>query len=251
MNQENPALNPSNIPTLDEQQAYYDERWPKESARPNRLELTRLIEIMRALYDTKLNFATEKVRICDLGCGRGWISSHLSSFGSVTGVDLSKDGIEAAQKRWPHVDFVQADITKYRADELFDIVVSSEVVEHVLDKKAFFDTAYQILRPGGHLIITTPNKKLFKLYLNSGAEIQPIEDWMSLSNMRTRINSKFMILRHETFPYDSLYRGIFRIISAPKVISACKAIRIEQFRRWIFRTFNLGLHQIIHARRLS
>jgi 2-polyprenyl-3-methyl-5-hydroxy-6-metoxy-1,4-benzoquinol methylase len=239
----------SSIPTLDEQQAYYDERWPKEPARPNRLELSRLIEILKALYDTKLNFATERVRICDLGCGRGWISAHLSSFASVTGVDLSIDGITAAQEKWPQVNFVHADVTKYRDAELFDIVISSEVIEHVLDKTAFIETAYQILRPGGHLIITTPNKKLFQLYLKSGAEIQPIEDWLSLSTMRALVEPKFTIIRHETFLYNCFYKGIFRVISAPKVIAVCKAMRVEIIRRWIFMAFDLGLHQILYARR--
>lgn len=234
--------------TIDEQQAYYDKRWPEESERPNRLELWRLTEILRALVDTELNFAVQTVKICDLGCGRGWIAQHLSSFGNVTGVDLSAEGVRQAQEKWPHIRFEQGDITKYRSNERFDIVISSEVIEHIEDKKAFFDTVRTLLKPGGHFIVTTPNPKLFPHYMKSDAEIQPLELWPSVAEMRRLASPDFSIVRHETFIFDFFYSGAFRYISAPKLILFCRALGIDGARQWVHQRLNLGLHQIFHAK---
>ncbi len=247
----NPDMSELELPSLDEQQAYYDRRWVKESLRPNRLELMRLAEVLRALFATRLQFDREDVRICDLGCGRGWVAAQLAAFAPVTGVDLSKDGVAAAQKRWPHIQFIHADITRFRSEEPFDVVVSSEVLEHVPDKPAFFETAARILRPGGHLILTTPNKKLLGLYLKSGSELQPVEAWLSVRELRKLAQRDFAIVLHHTFLFDLFYGGIFRVISAPKLIAACKALRLDGLRRWLFRLLDLGLHQILVARRIG
>lgn len=85
-------------PSLDKQQEYYDTRWPQESPGLNRLELLRLIEIFRCLFDTNINFSKQDIRICDLGCGRGWVTHHLSQFGEVVGIDLSEQGIQDNKK---------------------------------------------------------------------------------------------------------------------------------------------------------
>jgi 2-polyprenyl-3-methyl-5-hydroxy-6-metoxy-1,4-benzoquinol methylase len=234
--------------SVDEQQAFYDNRWSEGAERPNKLESWRLIEILKAMADTELNFATQKISICDLGCGRGWIAQQLSGFGDVTAVDLSAEGVRRAQIKWPHIKFEQGDITKYRNDDRFDIVVSTEVLEHIEEKKAFFNTARSLLKPGGHLIITTPNSKLFSFYKNTDAEMQPLELWPSFSEIRNLASTDFSILRYETFIFDTFYTGVFRVISAPKLISLCRTLHIESARRWAHRLFNLGLHQIFHLR---
>ena len=111
--------------TLDAQQSYYDDRWVKEPERPNRLEFLRLVEILNSIYRTGVNPATQHLKICELGCGRGWMTYVLSQFGEVTGVDLSDAAVRLAQSKWPHIHFEQGDITRYRTDKKFDIVVSS------------------------------------------------------------------------------------------------------------------------------
>lgn len=238
----------STVPSIEAQQDYYDKRWPEESERPNRLELWRLQEILKSLLAIDVNFAVKTLKICDLGCGRGWIASHLSSFGSVTAIDLSAEGIRQAQKKWPHIKFEQGDITSYRGTEKFDVVVSSEVIEHIDDKQSFFETARSLLKPGGHLIITTPNATLYPHYTKTKSELQPIENWPSVADMRQLSGPDFAVIRHETFMFDVFYSGIFRIISAPKLISACRALRIGGARMWLLQKFGFGLHQILHAR---
>ena len=161
---------------------------------------------------------------------------------------MSAEGIRQAQEKWPHITFAQGDITSYRSSKKFDVVISSEVIEHIDDKKSFFDTARSLLKPGGHLIITTPNAKLYPHYSRTKSEMQPIENWPSATDIRRLAAPDFTVIRHETFMFDVFYTGMFRIISAPKLISACRTLRLEAARQWLHRKFGLGLHQILHAR---
>ena len=112
-------------------------------------------------------FGNERVRILDLGCGNGYIASRLAQLGhSVTGIDAASDGIDIAQANYPEVDFRRGSIYEsalagITADS-FDCVVSLEVVEHLFHPKVLFETSYQVIRPGGRLILSTPHHGYLK-----------------------------------------------------------------------------------------
>jgi 2-polyprenyl-3-methyl-5-hydroxy-6-metoxy-1,4-benzoquinol methylase len=109
---------------VDQQVHYYNERWAK-SAYANSLELARCVKILENL----LSLAIMQPRICDLGCGTGWLSAILASFGPTVGVDFSDTAIREASKRYPNAEFVCADITNWNhPEETFDVVVSQEVL---------------------------------------------------------------------------------------------------------------------------
>lgn len=100
-------------------------------------------------------------RVLDVGCGNGALSGVLAADGyHVTGVDLSPEGIDIARSEYPSCRFEvssanESILTQLRA-EPFDLVVSTEVVEHLYDPHAFVRGAYQALRPGGRFIVSTP-----------------------------------------------------------------------------------------------
>lgn len=101
----------------------------------------------------------EKLKILGMGCGNGYIANQLSLRGhKVTGIDLSKDGIELAQNNYPNTEFivhsVYEDLTDLGTD--FDLVISSEVIEHLYYPKKFLQNAWLALRPGGSIILSTP-----------------------------------------------------------------------------------------------
>ncbi len=76
-------------------------------------------------------------RVLDVGCGIGFISFVLSSNGSlVTGIDNNYDQIRIANSRYKHnnLSFVFGDVTTALPDEQFDIVVMSNVLEHISDR---------------------------------------------------------------------------------------------------------------------
>lgn len=94
--------------------------------------------------------------ICDLGCGNGHISGRLSKLGyDVTGVDASTSGIRIARNAYPEARFIHARIDGELTGE-FDLVISSDVIEHLYRPSDLLEAARSLLRPNGHVLIGTP-----------------------------------------------------------------------------------------------
>jgi 2-polyprenyl-3-methyl-5-hydroxy-6-metoxy-1,4-benzoquinol methylase len=99
-------------------------------------------------------------RILDLGCGNGALCAALSRMGAdVVGCDPSSTGIAAAERAHPHVMFrslsVYDDPARLDGDP-FDVVVSTEVIEHLFNPRSLPRFASKVLRTEGHLILSTP-----------------------------------------------------------------------------------------------
>jgi 2-polyprenyl-3-methyl-5-hydroxy-6-metoxy-1,4-benzoquinol methylase len=95
--------------------------------------------------------------ICDLGCGNGHISGRLAALGyQVTGVDASTSGINIARRTYPKAEFVEAVIDRDLALGSFDLVISSDVIEHLYRPADLLEAAASLLRPGGQLLLGTP-----------------------------------------------------------------------------------------------
>ena len=101
-------------------------------------------------------------RVLDLGAGNGALTGELAQAGyQMVGVEYDKDGVEIARRAHPAVPFynygVQDDPALVRAkEEPFDAVISTEVIEHLFSPHLLPTYAKGVLKPGGHLIITTP-----------------------------------------------------------------------------------------------
>lgn len=99
-------------------------------------------------------------RVLDLGCGNGALCGALSGAGFDTvGCDPSEDGIEYARRSYPKIPFHCLGV--YEEPEIlkedgFDVVVSTEVIEHIFLPRALPRFAAKVLKSGGHLILTTP-----------------------------------------------------------------------------------------------
>jgi SAM-dependent methyltransferase len=88
--------------------------------------------------------------VLDLPAGNGWIGDDLSAKGcKVTSADINEE----------RSDFVQADMEKKLPfhDLSFDAVICCEGIEHVFTPFNLFSELHRVLKPGGILIITTPN----------------------------------------------------------------------------------------------
>jgi 2-polyprenyl-3-methyl-5-hydroxy-6-metoxy-1,4-benzoquinol methylase len=101
------------------------------------------------------------IKILDLGCGNGYVASRIAGQGhSVTGVDVSDDGIEIARASFPGISYQLCSL--YDDDLLdkiggqVDCVVSLEVVEHLFFPRKLFEQGLRLLKKDGHLIVSTP-----------------------------------------------------------------------------------------------
>ncbi len=111
----------------------------------------------------------------DVGCGAGLLCEPLARLGAmVTGVDAAAENIAAAKAHAAQSGLA----IDYRAGELaaqtparFDLVCSMEVIEHVVDPAAFVAELAARLKPGGLMILSTPNRTTAsKLFLVEAAE---------------------------------------------------------------------------------
>jgi len=100
--------------------------------------------------------------VVDAGCGNG---SFLSLFRNrnwqLKGFDTSPTGIEIARNTYPEITFYLADGQIISSDLPMltgqtDAVISTEVIEHLYNPRGFLKNCFDLLKPGGVLVITTP-----------------------------------------------------------------------------------------------
>jgi 2-polyprenyl-3-methyl-5-hydroxy-6-metoxy-1,4-benzoquinol methylase len=107
------------------------------------------------------------LRILDIGCGTGLNAEHLAAKGhTVIGADVSPVAIAKFRaKGWEGVVWDIGAAALPWGDGSFDMVFASEVIEHVADTEAFLTRAGRVLRPGGTLILSTPNSAFWAFRL--------------------------------------------------------------------------------------
>ncbi|QMW24336.1 bifunctional 2-polyprenyl-6-hydroxyphenol methylase/3-demethylubiquinol 3-O-methyltransferase UbiG [Sandaracinobacteroides saxicola] len=101
----------------------------------------------------------------DVGCGAGLLSEPLARMGAdVVGIDAAPENIDAArahaQDQGLSIDYRAMDIADL-ADSVpasMDLITALEVVEHVTDLDHFLGSLGRLLKPGGLLVFSTPNR---------------------------------------------------------------------------------------------
>ena len=115
-------------------------------------------------------FSLNNVNCLDLGCGGGLLSERLARLGAnVTGIDLTKTSIEVAKdhakKSNLNINYLHSNMSSLIKNDSkrFELVIASEVIEHVDDRTLFFSEVTKLLENEGILIITTINKTILSL----------------------------------------------------------------------------------------
>ncbi len=104
--------------------------------------------------------------VLDIACGTGYGSAHLADKAQcVYGVDISAEAIEFARNTYPrgNVHFLQGSVEQIPlAEGSVDVVISFETIEHVGEEQqhAFLKEVLRVLRPGGRLVVSCPNKPI-------------------------------------------------------------------------------------------
>jgi SAM-dependent methyltransferase len=100
-------------------------------------------------------------RVLDAGCGEGYGAALLAEVAtSVVAVDRGEAvAVAAARHASPRLAFRTADLERLDlGDARFDLVVSFQVIEHLVDPVAFLRALVAATTPDGELIVTTPNR---------------------------------------------------------------------------------------------
>ncbi len=101
-------------------------------------------------------------RVLDIACGEGYGAAILASVAShVVGVDIAGDVVAQASSAYaaPNVEFIEGSCEAIPLpDHAVDVVVSFETIEHVGDHQGMMRDIRRVLRPGGLLVMSSPDR---------------------------------------------------------------------------------------------
>jgi 2-polyprenyl-3-methyl-5-hydroxy-6-metoxy-1,4-benzoquinol methylase len=98
-------------------------------------------------------------RVFEIGAGNGFVASRIAAMGiEVVAIEPSHSGVEIARQSFPavqmHVGSAYDDLASQYGK--FPVVISLEVVEHLMEPRLFAKTVFDLLEPGGCALISTP-----------------------------------------------------------------------------------------------
>lgn len=106
-----------------------------------------------------LRLVPDGARVLDVGCSSGYLARPLAERGcTVVGIELDEDAAAAARDVCSEVlvgDVESLELPFEPAS--FDVVLCGDLVEHLRDPQRFLGRVRPLLRPGGRLVLTTPN----------------------------------------------------------------------------------------------
>lgn len=157
-------------------------------------------------------------RVLEVGCQNGaWLVALREAGAEPVGIDVVEPAVKAAAVRascWNvDVDARVGDACSLAfADNSFDLVASSDVIEHVPDKRAMVREVMRVLRPGGIAVISAPQRFSVKHLLSD-----PHYGYAGVSFLPTRLATWYLtnlrgeaVYEVETLPTGAGVRRMFR-----------------------------------------
>jgi 2-polyprenyl-3-methyl-5-hydroxy-6-metoxy-1,4-benzoquinol methylase len=127
------------------------------------------------------------LRVLDVGGGEGVISQPLTEMGNyVAALELPTVANLGLKSKVSQVLAGDAETLAF-ADAAFDLVVASEVLEHLWAPQSFIEEAYRVLKPQGHLIIETPEGE-------AGLNYDSHMNFYTVERLKAMLSGKFEML---------------------------------------------------------
>ena len=120
----------------------------------------------KGYYPEKINFITTRLKklslsknlqIIDVACNDGTLTKIYSKYGDVCGVDINKRSVTTCRKKGIVCIHSDIDSLPVKYQNKFDVVVATDIIEHVFDTDKFLINLKKLLRPSGTLLLTTAN----------------------------------------------------------------------------------------------
>jgi 2-polyprenyl-6-hydroxyphenyl methylase/3-demethylubiquinone-9 3-methyltransferase len=216
--------------------------WPLH--RLNALRTNYIVEQIGQHYtgDANSHLPLAGIRILDIGCGGGLLSEAMARLGAeVTGIDVVAKNIAISQihAQWSNlaIAYKTMSVEQLAATGItFDVVLTMEVVEHVLHVPSFLNVCGQLVRPGGVMVIATINRTVMSwLMAIVGAEY--VLRWLPRGTHRWRQ----FVQPHQ----------IAAAIGADFSMQQCVGVRVNPWTRQFSLTRYLGVNYMMSVVRNS
>lgn len=174
----------------------------------------------RAWVDSEVFYLNEKLNgeLLEIGFGSGEMLKHMQQKGWVVqGIDFDPNAVSNALSKGLNVRLGSL-IEQHYADNTFDAIVMSHVIEHIADPNQFVQECYRILKKGGMLVSITPNTASLghKIYKENWRGLEPPRH-LKLFN-RQSINSVLELAGFNMIKITSTIRGSKGIMIASSAL---------------------------------
>jgi SAM-dependent methyltransferase len=109
--------------------------------------------VQRALFRT---YVPEGLSVLELGCATGDLLASVHPMRGV-GIDLSPRMVEKAGRKYPDLEFVEADAVFYDTSDRFDCILINNLLEYIEDIQSLLRNCHRLLKPRGRVLISTLN----------------------------------------------------------------------------------------------
>jgi len=126
----------------------------------------KFLALNESTYFPIYNYVQNKkqLNILEVGCGYGYLTYALHKRGfNAKGIDIASTPISFAKESFGDFYFnITLDDFVKQTDIKFDLIIATELIEHLIDPNEFLNNCIKILKKDSKIIITTPNKDFYK-----------------------------------------------------------------------------------------
>lgn len=125
------------------------------------------------------------ISILDVGCAQGTLALHLAEQDhQVTAIDIRPQFLEYAKSRYTHgnVNFLTLDAMIDSIPGKYDLIFANQIIEHLVYPDELCSRLFAVLKPGGRLVVTTPNYHYIMSALPSYRELGDPTGWEHMQN---------------------------------------------------------------------
>lgn len=158
--------------------------------------------------------------ILEIGSGLGYLTFAIRKAGyDIVGIDISEQAVENARAQFGDLYACKNLFTLSAEPARYDLVILTEVIEHVSDPVSFLNAAALLLKPGGRILMTTPNKSIAASEACWQTENPPVHLWwFSESAVRQLARRTGLSVRFGDF--TAMYTGTHRPAQPPTEVGA-------------------------------
>lgn len=179
-----------------------------------------------------------KEKVCEIGCGTGYVLNGLSSLKNLelSGSEIHLEGLKYARGRLPNLDFFQADATNLPFHNTFHAIGAFDVLEHIHEDEKAIASIYKSLKLNGLFFVTVPQ---FQWMWSVEDDVAFHKRRYSKDELVRKIkNAGFEILFINSFVFSLFpFMALQRLIGSLQLTNqntATLGLRLPTLINWIF-----------------